>query len=316
MPTAAPRVPVSRLGQVQRGRQKISRRIVIHGEGGLGKTTLAAGAPRPIFIDLNQGSAGFDVARYPFDGGRTRPETFAELLAAVRDVATNGAGEFGTLVIDALSDVEPLVWAEVVRRDGKAKNIVDGNLSFNKGYEAAVDEWRRLVEALEGVWRAGLHIVLLDHSDVKKDKNASGADYGRFAPKIHLLASRFLHTWSDFTFFLQVETVLVPDNVDDRKAKKLFAESNGKRLIHARPAAEWIAKSRPELPDPIELPVSGGWQMLDALILTARIEEYSRTLPEARADKLRAALVAAAGSCEKLQELDDRCVADAAKKGA
>lgn len=307
MSTPAPRPVVaatgnlSRLAAAKKGRQRSARRILIYGDGGLGKTTLAAGMRRPIFIDCNQGSAGMNVARYTFDdAGRTRPLNLDELLGAVADVARNGAGQFDTLVVDVLSDVEPLVFAEVVRRDGKAKSITDGNLGFNKGYEAAVDEWRRFASALEAAWLAGIDVVLLDHFDVKKEKNPQGADYGRAMPKIHPLGSKFLHTWCDFTFYVEVDTVLVPDSPDDRKAKKQFAESDGTRILHPRPAAAYMAKSRPELPDPIKLPKGGGW----VTVLTSIVEARLPQLGVADADKARGMIERAAGDLGKLEELD------------
>lgn len=321
----------SRLAAVQHGRQRTARRIFLYGDGGLGKSTLAAGAPRPLWIDLNQGSLGFDVARYTFDeDGRTKPASFEELLGALQDVAGNGAGQFDTLVVDTLSDVEQLVWAAAVKADTSSKtkpqNIEDVGGGFQKGYVIAVDFWRRLVAVLEDAWRAGLHIVLIDHTDVKKEKNISGADYGRAMPKIHPFASKFLHAWADYTFFLEVEKTLVPDAVRADKAKKEFAVSDGKRILHSRPAAEWMAKSRPELPDPIELPRVGGWQALEGEIraahtdrvdeLRASIEARMGGLAQADADAARAALERAGGDDSKLEQLDNWCAARAAKKGA
>jgi hypothetical protein len=315
---STPAGAVSRLAQAKRGRQKTARRMMIHGAGGLGKTTLASSAPGCIFIDLNQGSHGFDVARYPFDdAGRTKPESFEELLGGARDIARSGkAGGYETLAIDTLSDVEQLIWADVVRKDGKAASIVDGNLGFNKGYEAAVNEWRRLVAVLELAWSNGINVILLDHSEVKKEKNASGADYGSFMPKIHPTASRHLHTWCDYTFFLQVETILTPDSGDERKAKKIFADSTGRRLLHARPAGEWMAKSRPEMEDPLELPEFGGWEFISSEIRIARvrrIDAFVATLSDASAEKVRALLEKAGEDDSKLEELDDWCAAAAAK---
>ncbi len=294
----------SRLARAQRGIKRTPRRIFLFGDGGLGKTTLAATSSRPIFVDINQGSNGFDVARYAFDdAGRTRPQTFEELLGAVRDIAQNGKADFDTVVIDVLSDVEQLVFAEVVRKDGKAKNITDGNLGFNKGYQAAVDEWRRLVMELEACRAAGLHVILVDHFDVKKEKNPDGADYGRAMPKIDPLAAKFLHTWSDFTFFLEVDKVLVPDNPDDRKAKKQFAQSDGTRILHARPAAEYLAKSRPELADPITLPKTGGFAAILRAIIEARIPQ----LPTDKVEPVRAKVAEAGDDVALLEEIDARC---------
>jgi len=314
----------SRLAQAQRGRQQTARRMFIFGDGGLGKTTLAAGAPRPIWIDINQGSLGFDVARYTFDEvGRTKPDTFEEVLAALGDIARNGK-DFGAVVIDVLSDLEQLIFVEVVKADKKAASIAEVGGGYDKGYVAAVDYWRRVLNLCEDCWRAGLHVVFLDHSDVKKEKNAGGADYGRGMPKIHPLASKLIHTWSDYTLFLEIEKTLVPDNPDQRKAKKEYAISDGKRLLHARPAAEYMAKSRPELADPIELPNSGGWQLIDREIAAAqarRVEELRASI-EARlaglGDKDQqavAGMLERAGEDDsKLEQLDNWCAGRPARK--
>lgn len=308
-PTAQP--AASRLAMVRRGHRRMARRIMIYGDGGLGKTSLVAQMRSPILIDVNQGSDGIDIARYVFDdAGRTKPANFDELLGAVRDVAMNGAENFGTLALDVLSDIEPLVWAEVVRRDGKAKSITDGNLGFNKGYEAAVDDWRRLVQALEDVRSAGIDVVLLDHFDVKKEKNPEGADYGRGMPKIHPLASKFLHTWCDYTFLMQLESVLVPDNADERKAKKQYASSDGERILCGRPAAAYLAKSRPEIADSIRLPRVGGWQTVLRAIVNARVPD----MPAKEAGEALAALERAGDDVSKLEDLDNWCASKARKE--
>jgi hypothetical protein len=312
--TPRPAGAVSRLGAVQRGRQRTARRVLIYGDGGLGKTTLAASMRRPLFLDVNAGSAGFDVARYTFDdAGRMKPQNLDELLAALRDIAKNAPGTFDTLAIDVLSDIEPLVHEVVIKR-AKVAHINDGILGFNNGVKAAVDEWRRVAADLEAVQAAGLDVVLLDHFDVKKEKNPQGADYGRAMPKIDAHASKFLHTWCDFVFFVEVEAILVSDSLDERKAKKQFATSAGRRLLHARPAAEYLAKSRPELPDPIELPPGGGWAHVLRQIVTARAAGME-------GDDLafvQAALDRAGGDIEKLEKLDNWCVSrnDAPKTGA
>lgn len=316
----------SRLGGVIKGRQKTARRILIYGDGGLGKTTLAAGAPRPIFIDANLGSNGFDVDRYPFDdSGRTKPENTDELIEAVHDIARNGAGKYDALVLDVLSDVEQLIWAELVKRAG-VKSINDGSLGYGNGLQAAVDEWRKLASALEVVWRADMHVILLDHTEVKKEKNHSGADYGRQMPKIDTRASKFFHTWCDYTFFVEVEAVLVPDDADARKAKKAYMQSDGKRILHARPAAEYMAKSRPELPDPLVLPRTGGWQMLENEIaaaqqrrvaeLRAGIQAVLDGLTGENAAKVKSSLDRAGDDDSKLEQLSNWLSAQFTRKEA
>src|SRR5580658_5343805 len=63
---AAPQKPRSRLGQVQRGILRVPMRHMFYGPRGVGKSSLGADAPNPLFADIEGGSPRLNVARYPF----------------------------------------------------------------------------------------------------------------------------------------------------------------------------------------------------------------------------------------------------------
>jgi Cdc6-like AAA superfamily ATPase len=58
---------VERLGNlvVERERRNLPPRVVIYGDHGTGKTTLAASAPDPIFVQAEDGTDAHDVPRLP-----------------------------------------------------------------------------------------------------------------------------------------------------------------------------------------------------------------------------------------------------------
>ena len=60
-PAAPPRASAS--NRIATGRIASPRRIIIHGDPKIGKSSLAALAPRPLFLDCERGSAALDVAR-------------------------------------------------------------------------------------------------------------------------------------------------------------------------------------------------------------------------------------------------------------
>ena len=64
------------LSRVTQGPLRLPYRILCYGTDGIGKTTLAAGAPEPIVAGPETGSANVDVV--PVDGTR-RPETLGRL---------------------------------------------------------------------------------------------------------------------------------------------------------------------------------------------------------------------------------------------
>ena len=49
--------------QITRGAAQKPQKVVIYGVEGIGKTTLAAQFPNPLFIDTEGGTEGYDVAR-------------------------------------------------------------------------------------------------------------------------------------------------------------------------------------------------------------------------------------------------------------
>lgn len=69
-------------------------RIVVYGEAGIGKTTFAASATKPLLIDL-EGSADY------IDVAKAKPKNYAAVLELI-DAVINEEHEYKTLVIDSL----------------------------------------------------------------------------------------------------------------------------------------------------------------------------------------------------------------------
>ena len=82
---------------------KVNRAVktVIYGTEGVGKSTLAAQFPKPLFIDVEGGTSQMDIRRI------AKPQTWEELLADVNEVAKT-LGICGTLVLDTAD------WAETL----------------------------------------------------------------------------------------------------------------------------------------------------------------------------------------------------------
>jgi hypothetical protein len=321
-PAAAP--ARSRLAEVKRGKLKEPPRILIYGEGGLGKSTFAAGAPNPIFLSADAGAGELDVARYPFDdGGRLKPESYAELKEALADIE-HGQHDYQTLVLDVMSEIEPLVWAETIRRDTspkKPRTIEEVGGGFMKGYTAAVDDWRPILAAVERIWsKRQMIVILIDHCTVRKFKNAAGADYGRFSPKIHEYATGLFYGWVTECLFVQLDTVLVPVEQNKREVK-VFGQSTGARVVHTVSAAEWYAKNRHDLPEtlPLDWPAFAdavaAHQPADPAQLKAAIEQQLAAVSDAKLlVAVRASLTKAGDDAAVLAKIHNKLTALAAGK--
>jgi hypothetical protein len=237
---APPPLSRMRLDKLVKGRLKQHVRSVLYGPEGVGKTTFGAGAPAPIFLGAEEGSAMLDVVRFP------TPQSWADVLEAIR-VLTVEPHEYRTLVVDTLDWIEPLIWAHICRRDEQSN--IEG-YGYGKGYQVALDEWRVFLNRLEGLRAAKpVHLVLLAHAWIKPFKNPAGEDYDRYELKIHNKAAGLVKEWSDAVLFANWETYAKKD-----ERKRVRGVSTGARLIYTERTAAYDAKNRYNLPG--ELPLS------------------------------------------------------------
>jgi hypothetical protein len=232
-----------RLDTVTRGRVERPMRVLVYGTEGIGKTTFASCAPRPIFIASEDGTSELDVSRFP------GPQTWQDVLDAVEELTT-GAHDYQTLVVDTLDWLEPLAWAHVVSeaRNPKIQSIED--FGYGKGYAAALDVWRVFLASLERLRATrAMHVILLAHAWIKSFHNPEGEDFDRYEMKLHAKAAGALKEWSDAVLFARYETFAHKDE----RTKRVRGVSSGARIIHTQRVAAWDAKNRYDLPESLPL---------------------------------------------------------------
>lgn len=273
-PAGAPAVAVaakprqSRLGQVQRGRLKLPHRHLFYGPEKIGKSSLAADAPAPIFLDVEGGSVELEVARYPFrdgEGGHV-PHGYDDVLGAIDDLLT-AQHSYETLVIDTIDALEALIHAHVCKANGKANIEAFG---YGKGYKVALTEMRVLLSRLDAIRARGMQVILLGHSLVKTFKNPEGEDFDRYQLCMHDLTAAEVKGWCDVIGFMRFDGGAAKLVGDDSKAARARGWSTGRRLIHLAREAAWDAGSRLSLPAEIELGVANPWAPFAAAKDTAR----------------------------------------------
>lgn len=228
------------LASITKGIVEKPYRICLYGQPGVGKSTFAAGAPNPVFLCGEDGTANLDIARFP------KPESWQDVIDSVRSLIEE-AHEYKTLVIDTLDAIEPLCWALVA---GKAKKVSIDEIGYGKGHNAALDEWRLLISSIERLWlMKKMNIIMVAHSVVKPFKNPEAEDYDRYELKLHNKASGFIREWCDCVLFARHESFVSKDN-DNKRAKGI---SSGDRIIHTQFTAAFDAKNRYGLP--VKLPL-------------------------------------------------------------
>ncbi len=244
-------------------------RYILHGVEGVGKTSFAAFAPRPIFIQT-AGETGLETL---IDSGRL-PEiphwpavrSWDELLGAI-NALTNDPHEYRTLVFDTLNGAERLCFDEVTRRDFNGCPGEKGFAGYSRGAEVSQVDWRMMFAELDALRESRrMAILCLCHTRVKPFKNPEGPDYDRFAPDMHEKSWGNAHKWADAVLFMNYETFF--HEGDGKKTGKVKAASTQTRLMFTERHAAYDAKNRFGLPAEIELGESGeaAWQSFaDAL---------------------------------------------------
>lgn len=242
----------SRLSRIQRGKQQQAIRLVCMGIEGVGKSTFAAGAPSPIFLTTEPGTAHLDIARLP------QPQSWEDVAASLAELQSD-PHEFKTLVVDSVTGLEPLLQAKVCE-DNNWKDLEQPG--FGKGHVAALEHWRRFVKEMEVLWSVrGMNIVLIAHTTVRAFRNPDGDDFERYQMALNDKASGLLRQWADAVTFARHEAFTKVDP----KTKRAKGFSTGARIMHTTWASAYDAKNRYGLPE--ELPLS--WQAFEDAVNAA-----------------------------------------------
>jgi hypothetical protein len=219
--------------------------LLVYGVEGVGKTSFAAGAPSPIIIGAENGSAELGHVR------RLSPTTLEDVTGLLDELRTE-QHDYRTIVIDSLDWLEPMVQDATCRRCN-ASSIEEIGGGWGKGYKEADTDWRALMKALEDVRARGMHVILVAHTELESTDNpdASQADYKRHTLKLQKRARGLVKEWSKAILFASFETA----STTDKATKKTKGVDTGRRLLHTRWSAAYDAKNRLWLPP--ELPL--GW---------------------------------------------------------
>lgn len=224
------------------------RRIVLYGVGGIGKGTWAAGAPKPIFIQTEDGNNDIGVDRLPLC------RSLADVQAQMRMVFTE-EHDYRTLVIDSLDQMEPLIWGVIASAAGK-DNI--GEIGYGKGYDAAVTDWRKVLFVLDKIREVrGMTVILIAHAKVERFEDPQNDAYDRYSLQLHKKAAAEVVHWTDELLFANY--IANVRKLED--GRRTLGIGSGQRVIYTQERPAFVAKSRLEIPPEIPMPKVGGWQV-------------------------------------------------------
>lgn len=217
--------------------------IAVYGTPGVGKTSLAAEFPDPIYlyVEGEEPPDGIDLPSDEIKSFNGLLDTFADLLEQEHS--------FRTVIIDSLDKVEPMVWEATCARNDW--NNIDSNdkgspTAFGKGYLAADVEWGEYHEAVAALSRAGLYVVQILHSQTKQFKDPLVDDYDRYRPKLQARALDLVIENCKALLFLNRRTSVkqIKSAFTKETTNKPEGMSGSERIIHTDERAGFLAKNR------------------------------------------------------------------------
>jgi len=234
---------MSLIANVTRGRPAVPRRTIVYGPGGVGKSTFAASADAPVFIQTEDGLATIDVPRFPLS---TR---YGDVIAALGELYTE-PHDFKTVVVDSLDWLERLIHAEVCAKRG-VESIED--IGYAKGFVFALTQWREFLAGLDALRNErGMAVILIAHAAIEKFANPETETYDRFVPRLHRQASALLQEWADEVLFANYR-VLTRTSNEGFDRKRVQGIGTGERVLRTTERPAHVAKNRLGMPEEIPL---------------------------------------------------------------
>lgn len=221
--------------------------ITITGDPGVGKTSLAATFPKPIFIRAEDGMESIPEDERPdaFPVVEKVDDLWDQLQALIKE-----EHDYKTLVIDSATQLETMFAEHVIESDPKKpKSLAQANGGYGAGFgqvSALHGRVRKAAKILNE--RKGMHIVFIAHSETSTVELPDQDPYTRYDLRMHKKSVPHYSDNVDMVAYLKLETFTTGDG--ERKK----AISSGNRVAVCYTTAANISKNRYGIEEDVEVP--------------------------------------------------------------
>jgi hypothetical protein len=235
--------------------KKRARRTGIYGPEGIGKSSLGAKWPSPVFLPTEDGLRDIEgVQSFPMISeigdmrNGCRIGSGLSLAELIGGMASQQALPFKTLVVDTIDGLHKKVESNVQQR------YSDADRGYGKDVGLMCDVWQTILNALE--WlniNRNLEIVLLSHYQIEKFADPLGESYNYYSPRLQAKSSALIRDWCDEFLFFNYHTMVIQKDEGFNRQRGVAVESGNRSLFTVKKPG-YVAKSRiRNLPE--EIPV-------------------------------------------------------------
>jgi hypothetical protein len=215
--------------------------LLIYGNEGRGKTTLACKAPKPLALLLERGlPKGISIDAVD------DINSFDDVLAALRGLYADPHG-YRTLIIDTVDALETLLLDHVCKHNGW-KSIEAP--AYGKGFVIADAEWQRFIRGITAIRdKHGMTIVMTCHAEIVTINDPRAPSYSSYQPKLHRRGRGLVMDACDAVLFLSEDLRLISED------NRVRASAGPQRYLFCEGTPAFAAKNRFAMPSKIALPI-------------------------------------------------------------
>jgi hypothetical protein len=228
--------------------------VTIYGVPKIGKSSLAAEFPRPIFIQTAEGESV--PAGVTADTLEVR--NYAELCEAI-GALVNEEHNYSTAVFDSTTGLQNILRAETCARNGW-KDIEDPG--YGKGYKMACSV---LLEYIDGIMtlrrERNMAIVQLGHADISRFNAPSTDPYDRYRISMHKDMADIIEANSDVIAFVNFKASIKKVDAGFNKTQS-HAEGGNLRYMFLEERPHTVAGNRFGMPPELQYKKGEGYAAL------------------------------------------------------
>lgn len=223
--------------------------ITFCGDAGLGKSSLAATFPKPIFVRCEDGVSRIPKAFRPaaLPPVRSEDQLWEQLKALVHE-----DHDYKTAVIDTVSAADRMFVQSILKQDGKAKSLNQALGGYGAGFSALAARHQQVRNAAEMLRiKRGMHVVFLAHTEVGTMRLPDQDDFSRYS--LRMTHDKSLPPYLDDVDAVGFLRQVMALKGDDGERKKAISSDERELVMHV--TASNVSKNPYGITEPIAVPL-------------------------------------------------------------